>query len=75
MIHEHDNIVLESDLPATGLVAGDIGVVIHVHQEGKAFEVEFLALDGTTVAIETLESHQVRPIRAKEIPHVREVAA
>lgn len=74
MIHEHDNVVLLEKIPSDGLEAGDVGVVIHVHQNGAAFEVEFLTLEGETVAIETLKAEQLRLVRSREIPHVRELA-
>jgi hypothetical protein len=75
MIKEHDSIVLNTDLPSAGLVAGDVGVVVHVYEEGKAFEVEFIAFDGNTVAVETLDAEKVRPIRPREMPHVRNIFA
>jgi len=75
MINEHENAVLTVDLPSIGLMAGDVGVVVHVYEGGKAYEVEFIALDGNTVAVETLEAEKVRPIRAREMPHVRDIAA
>jgi len=75
MINEHGNVVLTVDLPSAGLVAGDVGVVVHAYESGKAYEVEFITLDGNTVAVVTLESDKIRAIRAREIPHVREVFA
>ncbi len=56
MIKEHDRIVLSKDLPAEGLQAGDVGTVVHIHKEAEAFEVEFLTLEGETVAVVTLHS-------------------
>jgi len=73
-IKEHDRIVLNTDLPAQSLATGDVGTVIHVHQNGAAYEVEFVALDGETVAVVTLESSQVRPVGRREISHARRVA-
>lgn len=73
-IHEHDSVVLTEDLPSAGLKAEDVGVVVHVYPGGKAFEVEFLALDGDTISVETLEPGQIRSIRPREIPHARAVA-
>lgn len=32
MIQEHDCVVLTRDLPSEGLVAGDVGTVVHVHK-------------------------------------------
>jgi len=73
-IREHDRVVLTTDLPSDKLAAGDVGTVVHVHGAGKAFEVEFVALDGETVAVVTLERAQVRSVERREITHARRVA-
>lgn len=52
MIKEHENAILRIDLPSTGLMAGDIGVVVHVYEHANAYEVEFIALDGNTLAVD-----------------------
>jgi len=75
MIKEHDCIVLTVDLAAEGLAAGDIGTVVHVHKGGEGYEVEFMTLDGQTVAVSTLMANQVRPIARGEIAHARPLAA
>jgi hypothetical protein len=74
MIKELDVIALTRDVPEHGLVAGDVGAVVMVYNDGEAFEVEFVALDGKTIAIVTLDADAVRPIREREIAHVRQVA-
>lgn len=74
MINEHDRVVLTIDLKNDKLAAGDVGTVVHVYDERKAFEVEFVALDGETVAVVTLEYTQVRPVEHGEITHARRVA-
>ena len=73
-IKEHDRIVLTVDIPSEKLTAGDVGVVIHIHSRGQAFEVEFVALDGRTLTIVTLERSQLRPVNQGEIAHARRVA-
>lgn len=73
MIKEHDRIVLLKDLPEDGLQAGDVGTVIHIHRQGEAFEVEFMTLDGRTVAVVTLLSSQIRTVSKRDITHVREL--
>jgi hypothetical protein len=73
MIKEHDSVVLTQDRPEEGLKAGDLGAVIHVHKGGEGYEVEFIALDGETVAVVTLLASQVRPIRRHEIARAREL--
>jgi hypothetical protein len=75
MIQELDEVVLTCDLPEQGLTKGDLGVVVLVHNKGEGFEVEFMTLDGETVAIETLRRSQVRPIKKHEIAHARELVS
>ena len=73
-LSEHDRVVLVTDLPGKKLAAGDVGTIVHVHGEGRAYEVEFVALDGETVAVVTLNANQVRPVQHREITHARRVA-
>ncbi len=73
MIRELDSVVLTADLLEHGLRAGDVGTVVLVHGNGEGFEVEFIALDGETVAVVSLFPAQIRPIRQREITHARKV--
>ncbi|MEY4816675.1 MAG: hypothetical protein RLZZ162_3748 [Verrucomicrobiota bacterium] len=74
-IQELDAIALTGDLPAHGLKRGDVGTAVLVHENGQAFEVEFVGYDGHTLALLTLEQAQVRPLRANDVPHARELAS
>ncbi|MBM4038373.1 MAG: DUF4926 domain-containing protein [Planctomycetes bacterium] len=74
MIKEHDRVVLTADLEQEGLEAGDVGTVVHVHRQGEAYEVEFMTLDGETVAVATLRASQVRPVSRREMTHARPLA-
>ena len=74
MIKEHDRIVLLKDLPEDGLQSGDVGTVVHIYRRGEAFEVEFMTLDGGTVAVVTLLSSQIRAVSKRDITHVRELS-
>lgn len=74
-IRELDQVVLAADLPAEGLVVGDVGTVVLLYREGQAYEVEFMTLEGKTVAVVTLEASQVRPVGQREIVHARELAS
>ena len=40
-IREHDTVALLHDLPDTPLIAGDVGVIVYVYDNGHAYEVEF----------------------------------
>jgi hypothetical protein len=75
MINELERVVLAEPVPKESLEAGDVGTVVHVYRDGKAFEVEFTTLDGHTAAVVTVEASQVRPVGRREITHARELAA
>jgi hypothetical protein len=74
MIQELDTVVLTRDLPAEGLRKGDVGAVVLVHQDGTAYEVEFVTLDGRTLAVVSLPADAVRTTTGREIAHARAVA-
>ena len=65
MITEHDRVVLTAPVSKERWEIGDVGSVVHVYQDGKAFEVEFTALDGHTAAVAMVDASQVRPIAGK----------
>ena len=69
---EHDTVVLTEDLPEHGLLSGDIGTVVLVHDR-PGYEVEFMTLDGGTLAVVSLTPQQVRPVRRREIAQARAV--
>ena len=73
MIKEHDCVILALDLADEGLVAGDIGTVVHVHQSGAGYEIEFMTLAGETLTVTTLLPSQLRPIARRDVAHVREL--
>ena len=75
MIREHDRIVLVGDVPAERLKAGDVGTVVHIYPDGRAYEIEFVALDGTTAAVATLDASMVREVRPHEMTHSRPLHA
>jgi hypothetical protein len=75
MINEHDCVVLTEDVPERSLEAGDIGTVVHVHEDGAGYEVEFMTLAGETLAVVTLRPAQVRPIQSRDVARVRELTA
>jgi len=73
MIQELDSVVLATDLPEYGLERGDIGTVMLTHRDGEGYEVEFMTLDGETLAVVSLLAAQVRPIGRREVAHARMV--
>jgi hypothetical protein len=71
---ELDTVVLTEDLPEHGLLRGDIGTVVLVHDR-PGYEVEFMTLDGETLAVISLTPQQVRPVGRREIAQARVVQA
>ena len=56
-----DVVELTEPRPESGLTAGAIGTIVHVFdQPRRAYEVEFVDEDGSTIATETLLPEQVR---------------
>ena len=74
MFREHEQIVLTADIlgdEGEELRAGDVGAIVHIHPKRQTFVVEFMALDGHTVAIATVLPSQVRPVSSGDIVHTR----
>lgn len=61
----------ESANPEEGLLPGDVGVIVDVCGEGKAFIVEFLEPDGYLIALPTVYSYQIRPANEEDIANDR----
>lgn len=55
MLQEHTGVVFKTPHPELGLDSGSSGMVVHVHGQGAAYEVEFLTQDGHTVCVERLK--------------------
>ncbi len=73
-MQELDTVVITRNFPEHGLRKGDVGAVVHVYSEGKAFEVEFVTAAGETQALLTIKAEDVRPMAGTEILHARELA-
>jgi hypothetical protein len=75
MIKDLDVVVLNRDLPEFGLTSGDIGTAVHKYGNGEAYEVEFVTGGGETIAVVTIPAIDLRGVAAREILHVRKLAA
>ena len=64
--------MLTAAVPSQGLVSGDAGTVVHVYEDGRAFEVQFITVDAHTADVATVETVSVRPVTAREITPSRE---
>ena len=71
MFRELECVVLTTDIPEDGLRKSDVGPIVHAYPEGRAFIVEFLALDGSTAAVTEVLPSQIRAVTASDITHAR----
>ena len=76
MFKEHKQIGLTAEVlgdEGEELKPGDVGTLIHIHPDEEAAVVEFLALDGGTVALATVLPSQMRPVTGADLTHARTV--
>jgi len=71
MYKEFERVVLKEDLKGTSFVKGDVGTIVTIYPDAKGFEVEFFALDGSTLGVETVIATQLIPANGvKKVLHV-----
>ena len=76
MFKEQEQIVLNADVfgdEGEELKSGDVGTIIHIHPCEEALVVEFMSLNGDTVAIATVSPSQARPMTNADLTHARTV--
>ena len=71
----YDRIVLTYDLPGSNLKKGDVGTVVEIYNDGEAYEVEFFALDGSTLDVRTVDASFLKAVSGNMVLHTRELAA
>lgn len=74
----YQRVVLTEDLPAEGLRAGDIGVIVEHYAArenvAEGYELEFFAAAGQTIAVVSVPATAIREARAHEVLSARELA-
>lgn len=72
MFEELDTVILIHDIAERGLKRGDIGAVVHVYDDGRAYEVEFVdSTSGSTVALLTLSPTDIISINTSVVTPLR----
>jgi len=56
-------------VPEEGLTAGDVGTVVHLHNNGEGYEVEFMTLTGQTIAVASLLLRKFVPVSRQDVAH------
>lgn len=75
-VEEHERAIPTADVPEKGLMAGDVGTVVSVHDVGAGgrpagYTLELFSLPGETIALATVAAGCVRFARATDITHAR----
>lgn len=70
-LKEHKRAILTVDLPEHQLRAGDVGTIVHIYNNGAAYEVEFFTVDSKTFDVITVNAEQLRPVGSGEMVHAR----
>lgn len=65
-----DTVVLDRDLPESGLRKGDLGAVVQTY-EPDGLEVEFVTASGRTQALVTIRVRDVRAVMDEDLISVR----
>jgi hypothetical protein len=60
-----DTVALAADLPEKSLTLGEVGAVVEVLGDGKAFEVEFCDQSGNTYGLHALRADQLIPLHTR----------
>lgn len=71
MFEELEVVKLAHDIKRNKLKKGDLGTVVLVYEKGKAYEVEFINEGGKTLALLTLTSDEISPVRENDVLHAR----
>lgn len=72
MFQEMDTVVLDRDVPESGLRRGDLGAVVQVYPP-DGLEVEFVRASGRTQALVTLHARDVRAVDDRDLIAVRQL--
>jgi len=74
----YQRVVLTQDLPAEGLRAGDVGVIVERYSAKgdvpEGYELEFFSAGGQTVAVVSVPATAVREAQADEVLSARVLA-
>lgn len=73
-----ERVVLTEDLPAEGLKAGDVGVIVEHYPAREdvpeGYELEFFSASGETIAVASVPASNIRKATEREVLSVRELA-
>jgi len=68
VFHEYDLVRLREPMRSLSLSTGTIGTIVMVHDDGRAYEVEFVDDKGNTGALLTLEEDALIRVYRTNLP-------
>jgi Domain of unknown function (DUF4926) len=75
---EYSRAILTRDIPTSGLVAGDVGVVVLIHQDSDkqpvGYELELFAINGDSLDTVSVGLNDVRAAGEQDRAHARSAA-
>ena len=73
-----ERVVLTEDMPADGLRAGDVGVIVEHYPARldvpEGYELEVFSASGDTIAVVSVPAARVRKATDRDVLSVREIA-
>lgn len=71
-----ERVVLLEDLPGTTFVKGDIATIVEIYPDNDGYELEFFAVDGSTLGVEPVTIDKVMSCKGlKSVLHIQNLAA
>lgn len=70
-VREHSPVVLRQPMPALGLKAGSVDVVVHVYPKAAAYEVEIMTAEGRPLGVYTLRPEELTEPAATQAQRCR----
>lgn len=71
-----DRVVLLEDIEGTAFIKGDIATLVEIYPDKDGYELEFFAVDGSTLGVEAVSSNKVISCKGfKNVLHIRNIAA
>ena len=58
-----DAVIALIDFPSHGVLKGDLGAIVHIHNQGEAYEVEFVDMLGHTKAMFSVYPNQIAKMK------------
>ncbi len=68
-------VVLTKNLPEASLEAAGVDTVVHIHEDGAAYQVEVVTRAGRTVVVATVQASDLPPDGNQDISHGRRLQA